>query len=129
MLLITADSDFEQEALNTHNRYREVHGVAPMVLDRGLSNQAKAYTQKIANMGQFCICHRLKGTMLGRIKSSVSQILAYTCSSKFDEQAYKAKFSPAFNGVPPTGEAATKMWYVPHSQLYFFEQIINATDC
>lgn len=52
MLLITADSDFEQEALNTHNRYREVHGVAPMVLDRGLSNQAKAYTQKIANMGQ-----------------------------------------------------------------------------
>ena len=40
--------------------------------------------------------------------------LAYACSS---------------NGVPLTGEAATKMWYIPHSQLYFFAQIINATDC
>lgn len=78
-----------------------------MVLDRGLSNQAKAYVQKIANMGQ--LMHSSQAE-----RDDAGENLAYACSS---------------NGVPLTGEAATKMWYVPHSQLYFFEQIINATDC
>lgn len=107
MLLITADSDFEQEALNTHNKYREVHGVAPMLLDRGLSNQAKAYAQKIANLGQ--LMHSSQAE-----REDAGENLAYACSS---------------NGVPLTGETATRMWYVPHRQLYFLEQIINATDC
>lgn len=78
-----------------------------MVLDQGLSNQAKAYAQKIANMGQ--LMHSSQAE-----RDDASKNLAHACSS---------------NGVPLTGEAATKMWYVPHSQLYFFEQIINATDC
>lgn len=78
-----------------------------MVLDRGLSNQAKAYAQKIANMGQ--LMHSSQAE-----RDDAGENLAYACLS---------------NGVPLTGEAATKMWYIPHSQLYFFAQIINATDC
>lgn len=78
-----------------------------MVLDRGLSNQAKANAQKIANMGQLMHLSQPE-------REDAKENLAYACSS---------------NGVPLTGEAATKMWYIPHSQLYFFAQIINATDC
>lgn len=78
-----------------------------MVLDRGLSNQAKANAQKIANMGQLMHLSQPE-------RDDARENLAYPCSS---------------NGVPLTGEAATKMWYIPHSQLYFFAQIINATDC
>ena len=77
-----------------------------MVLDRGLSNQAKAYAQKIANMGQ--LMHSSQPE-----RDDARENLAYACSS---------------NGVPLTGEAATKMWYIPHSQLYFFAQIINAVQ-
>lgn len=78
-----------------------------MVLDRGLSNQAKANAQKIANTGQLMHLSQPE-------RDDARENLAYACSS---------------NGVPLTGEAATKMWYIPHSQLYFFAQIINATDC
>lgn len=78
-----------------------------MVLDRGLSNQAKANAQKIANTGQLMHLSQPE-------RDDARENLAYTCSS---------------NGVLLTGEAATKMWYIPHSQLYFFAQIINATDC
>ena len=78
-----------------------------MVLDRGLSDQAKANAQKIANMGQLMHLSQPE-------RDDARENLAYACSS---------------NGVPLTGEAATKMWYIPHSQLYFFAQIINATDC
>lgn len=78
-----------------------------MVLDRGLSNQAKANAQKIANMGQLMHLSQPE-------RDDARENLAYACSS---------------NGVPLTGEAATKMWYILHSQLYFFAQIINATDC
>lgn len=78
-----------------------------MVLDRGLSNQAKANAQKIANMGQLMHLSQPE-------RDDARENLAHACSS---------------NGVPLTGEAATKMWYIPHSQLYFFAQIINATDC
>ena len=78
-----------------------------MVLDRGLSNQAKANAQKIANTGQLMHLSQPE-------RDDARENLAYACSS---------------NGVPLTGEAAKKMWYIPHSQLYFFAQIINATDC
>ncbi|XP_022791688.1 uncharacterized protein LOC111330947 [Stylophora pistillata] len=84
------DSEFEQEALKTHNKYRKVHGVQEMTLDRDLSNQAKAYAQKIANMGQLLHSSQAeRGTSTG-------ENLAYACAS---------------NGTPLTGESATKMWY------------------
>lgn len=84
------DSDFEEEALKTHNKYRKTHGVPDMSLSRDLSNQAKAYAQKIANMGQLLHSSRAERG------ESVGENLAYACSS---------------NGTPLTGESATKMWY------------------
>ena len=62
-----------------------------MTLSRDLSNQAKAYAQKIANMGQ------LMHSSQAERGESVGENLAYACST---------------NGTPLTGESATKMWYV-----------------
>ena len=67
-----------------------------MTLDRDLSNQAKAYAQKIANMGQ------LMHSSQAERGQSVGENLAYACAS---------------NGTPLTGESATKMWYVSR---YFY---------
>ena len=69
-----------------------------MSLSRDLSNQAKAYAQKIANLGQLMHSSREER---GR---SVGENLAYACSS---------------NGTPLTGESATKMWYVLRHLCYF----------
>lgn len=46
-----------------------------MVLDQGLSNQAKAYAQKIANMGQ--LMHSSQPE-----RDDATENLAYACSSK-----------------------------------------------
>ena len=62
-----------------------------MTLDRDLSNQAKAYPQKIANMGQ--LLHSSQAER-GQV---VGENLAYACAS---------------NGTALTGESVTKMWYV-----------------
>ena len=88
------DSEFEQEALTTHNNYRKTHGVPEMILDRDLSNQAKGYAQKIANMGQMIHSSREERG------KSIGENLAYACAS---------------NGTPLTGKSATKMWY----DIYF----------
>lgn len=70
-----------------------------MSLERDLCNQAKAYAQKIANMGQLLHSYQAeRGDMVG-------ENLAYACSS---------------NGNPLTGESATKMWYVL-KHLFFFQ--------
>lgn len=60
-----------------------------MVLDRDLSNQAEAYAQKIANMGQLIHSSRAERG------NTVGENLAYSCAT---------------NGIPLTGESATKMW-------------------
>lgn len=60
-----------------------------MVLDRDLSNQAEAYAQKIANMGQLIHSPRAERG------NTVGENLAYSCAT---------------NGIPLTGESATKMW-------------------
>lgn len=62
-----------------------------MTLSRDLSNQAKAYAQKIANMGQ------LMHSSQAERGDTIGENLAYACAS---------------NGTPLTGESATKMWYV-----------------
>lgn len=61
-----------------------------MTLDRDLSNQAKGYAQKIANMGS------LVHSSQAERGESVGENLAYSCSS---------------NGPALTGKGATKMWY------------------
>lgn len=101
MSICIGDSDFEQEALNTHNKYRKTHGVPDMTLSRDLSNQAKAYAQKIANMGQ------LMHSSQAERGDSVGENLAYACSS---------------NGTPLTGASATKMWYVVIKQCIAFSE-------
>ena len=60
-----------------------------MTLDRDLSNQAKAYAQKIAKMGQ------LIHSSPAEREKSVGENLAYACAT---------------NGTALTGESATKMW-------------------
>ena len=45
-------SSFEQEGLDKHNEFREVHGVPPMTLNAEMSQEAAAYAEKIANLGQ-----------------------------------------------------------------------------
>ena len=62
-----------------------------MTLDRVLSNQAKAYAQKLAKMGQLVHSSRAERG------HHVGENLAYECST---------------NGAPLTGESITKMWYV-----------------
>ena len=91
MSIEIGDSDFEEDALNSHNNYRKTHGVPEMALSRDLCNQAKAYAQKIANMGQ------LMHSSEAERGDSIGENLAYACSS---------------NGTPLTGKSATKMWYV-----------------
>lgn len=69
-----------------------------MSLERDLCNQAKAYAQKIANMGQ------LVHSSQAERGDTIGENLAYACSS---------------NGNPLTGESATKMWYVLKHLLFF----------
>ncbi|XP_078365354.1 Golgi-associated plant pathogenesis-related protein 1-like [Oculina patagonica] len=38
--------------LDTHNKFRKIHGVPLMTLDRQMCDQAKAYAQKIAQLGE-----------------------------------------------------------------------------
>lgn len=78
-----------------------------MTLSRDLSNQAKAYAQKIANMGQLMHSSKAeRGDMIG-------ENLAYACAS---------------NGTPLTGESATKMWYVIiKNYQYSIFQILKKT--
>lgn len=79
-----------------------------MTLDRDMSNQAKAYAQKIANMGQ------LMHSSQQERGDTVGENLAYACAS---------------NGSPLTGESATKMWYVTKhiSCMYIILFIIFAS--
>lgn len=109
MLLITADSDFKQEALNTHKKIPRgtwscSHGLRSRPFKPGQGKRSEN-----SKHGTILLMHSSQPE-----RDDARENLAYACSS---------------NGVPLTGEAATKMWYIPHSQLYFFAQIINATDC
>ena len=42
---------YEGEGLATHNKYRKIHNAKPMRLDRSLTQQARAYAQRLASMG------------------------------------------------------------------------------
>ena len=43
----------EKTALEKHNAFRKVHQAPPMTLDRQMCDKAKAYAQKLAEMGSF----------------------------------------------------------------------------
>lgn len=44
-------TDYEQEALEEHNKFRRSHSAPPMKLNKQMSQMAQAYAQKIASMG------------------------------------------------------------------------------
>ena len=44
-------TDYEQEALNMHNKFRKVHGSQPMTLNKQMCQEAQAYAEKIAASG------------------------------------------------------------------------------
>ena len=43
---------FEGDGLAAHNKYRKIHAAKPMKLDSGMSQQARAYAQRLADMGR-----------------------------------------------------------------------------
>ena len=43
---------YEGEGLAAHNKYRKIHDAKPMKLDSTMSQQAKAYAQRLADMGR-----------------------------------------------------------------------------
>ena len=44
---------YEGEGLAAHNKYRKIHNAKPMRLDRSLTQQARAYAQRLARTGTF----------------------------------------------------------------------------
>ena len=46
-----AYSNFEQDALETHNTFRHIHNAPDMRLDREMCDQAAGYARKIAGLG------------------------------------------------------------------------------
>ncbi|EDO40545.1 predicted protein, partial [Nematostella vectensis] len=84
------DAEFEEEALLTHNNFRQVHNAPPMTLNRELSLQAKGYAEKIANLGA------LQHSSSGERGEDVGENLAVGCKSF---------------GVPLTGKEAVTNWY------------------
>ena len=43
---------FEKEGLAAHNKYRKIHAAKAMKLDSTMSQQAKAYAQRLAGIGR-----------------------------------------------------------------------------
>nr|QNH72478.1 toxin candidate TRINITY_DN3491_c0_g1_i1 [Ceriantheomorphe brasiliensis] len=77
-----ADSEFEQNALAAHNKYRSRHDAPPMKLNAEMSASARAYAQKLARMGS-----------LQHSRNGDGENLAMSC------------------GRALTGKGATDMWY------------------
>ena len=48
---LSAVDEFEKEALEQHNKYREVHNAPKMTLDREMCKKAEEYAQKLASNG------------------------------------------------------------------------------
>lgn len=61
--------------LATHNKFRQIHQVPLMTLDRQMCDQAKAYAQKLANMGT--LMHSKKQERQGQ-----GENLSMGCSTK-----------------------------------------------
>lgn len=51
----STSSDFCTDALNAHNKYRRIHHVGPLTLNKDLCRIAEGYARKLANMG--CLQH------------------------------------------------------------------------
>ncbi|XP_044175598.1 probable pathogenesis-related protein CaO19.6200 isoform X5 [Acropora millepora] len=108
-------SPFEQEGLNKHNEFRNVHGVPPMTLNAEMSQQAAAYAQKIANLGTLQHASREE-------RNGDGENLSMGCSTKKGQTAaeavtnwYNEVCSPGYtfgrpSGSPGTGHFTQVVW-------------------
>lgn len=46
-----AKEEFEQDALNAHNKYREIHTVPPMKLNKQMCQMAEEWAKHMASLG------------------------------------------------------------------------------
>ncbi|XP_067055630.1 uncharacterized protein [Acropora muricata] len=111
----SAGSPFEQEGLNKHNEFRNVHGVPPMTLNAEMSQQAAAYAQKIANLGTLQHASREE-------RNGDGENLSMGCSTKKGQTAaeavtnwYNEVCSPGYtfgrpSGSPGTGHFTQVVW-------------------
>lgn len=63
----------EQEGLATHNKFRKVHQVPLMTLDKQMSEQATEYAEKLARLGRLEHSQKTEGEDQG-------ENLAFGCS-------------------------------------------------
>lgn len=82
-------TQFEQEALNIHNRYRAIHNSPAMTLNCQMSRDAAAYAQNLAEMDTL-------------VKSSYTER---------PEQGENLSLG-CYKDREETAEEAVKMWYV-----------------
>ncbi|KAK3735193.1 hypothetical protein QZH41_017944, partial [Actinostola sp. cb2023] len=84
---------FEPEALQTHNNFRSVHNAPPMTLNNELNQQAKAYAQKIADLGA------LQHSSSNERGQDVGENLAMGCSTFGDPLSAKQAVTNWYNEV------------------------------
>ena len=85
----TEGDSFQQGGLMAHNKFREIHEISPMKLNKEMSDMAQAYAKKLAQQGT------LQHASADERKND-GENLAYSCSS-----------GP---GASYTGAGATKNW-------------------
>ena len=52
ILFSPAQSEFEQECLEAHNKYRAIHDVPPMTMNAEMNSQAAEWAEQIASLGE-----------------------------------------------------------------------------
>lgn len=88
------EENFEQEALDIHNKYRALHGVPPLTLDRNLCKYSEEWARNLAS----------RGTMQHRSNSS------------YGENLY-CKYGTG--KIDATAKEAVKSWYDEINQYNF----------
>ncbi|XP_074618603.1 Golgi-associated plant pathogenesis-related protein 1-like [Acropora palmata] len=108
-------SSFEQEGLDKHNEFRTVHGVPPMTLNAEMSQQAAAYAEKLANLGQLKHASREE-------RNGDGENLSFKCGPEKGQTAaeavtnwYNEVCNPGYNfgqsaGSPGTGHFTQVVW-------------------
>lgn len=86
-------SQFEKEALHTHNRYRAIHNAPAMTLNCEMNQNAAAYAQKLADMDSL-------------VQSSYNER---------PEQGENLSLGCYVNREQ-TAEEVVKTWYVPNKE-------------
>ena len=84
--LLLAGSEFEQDALTAHNKYRAIHAAQPMKLNSEMSANAEKWAQNLVAKGK--LEHSTREQRNGN-----GENLYYSC------------------GLPVSGSSSTKEWW------------------